>query len=247
MHQKVGAGPAVNLAPMKEKLSSNTTHRSRSVLNQNTNGIGKLRWVEGNEYKASSTSRSNAISASFAKSGALTSATITAGHCLNARNAPKDKLPAESKAMETEPQVDETNVGVVRRPRSNTIYTPPRSAKDTESTTPKASNVVNPPTIPAINTNSNTNTVPGVLLKTTNDQTFHLDESFDELLSQFVTEIQEGTDIFERGQSDFLEIEVELSNAFADVLRYKDEYATLLSEIEGVLATASKMEVSSKQ
>jgi len=247
MHQKVGAGPAVNLAPMKEKLSSNTTHRSRSVLNQNTNGIGKLRWVEGNEYKASSTSRSNAISASFAKSGALTSATITAGHCLNARNAPKDKLPAESKAMETEPQVDETNVGVVRRPRSNTIYTPPRSAKDTESTTPKASNVVNPPTIPAINTNSNTNTVPGVLLKTTNDPTFHLDESFDELLSQFVTEIQEGTDIFERGQSDFLEIEVELSNAFADVLRYKDEYATLLSEIEGVLATASKMEVSSKQ
>ena len=74
-----------------------------------------------------------------------------------------------------------------------------------------------------------------------------MDESFDELLSQFVTEIQEGTDIFERGQSDFLEIEVELSNAFASVLRYKDEYATLLSENEGVLAMASTIEVSSKQ
>ena len=170
MHQKVGAGPAVNLAPMKEKLSSNTTHHSRSVLNQNTNGIGKLRRVEGNKYKASSTSRSNATSASFAKSGALTSATITAGHCLNARNAPKDKIPAESEAMETEPQVDETNVGIIRRSKSNSMYIPPRSAKDTESTTPKASNVVNPPTIPAINTNSNTDTVPGVLRKATNDR-----------------------------------------------------------------------------
>ena len=245
-----GAGPAVNppshksLAPMKEKLSLNSTHRSRSVLNQNTNGIGKLRRVEGNKNTASSTSRSNATSASFAKSGALISTTITAGHRLNAPNAPKDKLPAESEAMETEPQVDETNVGIIRRSRSNSMYTPPPPAKDTESTTPKASNVVNPPTIPAINTNSNTNNGPGVLLrKATIDPTFHTDESFDELLSQFVTDIQEGTDIFERGQSDFLDIEVELSHAFAGVLRYKDEYATFLSEIEGVLAMASMMEV----
>ena len=255
LHQKVGAGPAVNppshksLAPMKEKLSSNSTHRSRSVLNQNTNVIGKLCRVEGNKLTASSTSRSNATSALFAKSGALTSTTITAGHRLDAHNAPNDKLPAESEAMETEPRVDETNVGVVRRPRSNTIYTPPPSAKDTESTTPKASNVVNPPTIPAISTNSNTNNAPGLLHKVTNNPTFPTDESFDKLLSQFVTDIQDGTDIFERGQSDFLDIEVELSHAFAGVLRYKDDYASLLSEIEGIMGMAecSMLEVSSEQ
>ena len=255
LHQKVGAGPAVNppshksLAPMKEKLSSNSTHRSRSVLNQNTNVIGKLRRVDGNKLTASSTSRSNATSASFAKSGALTSTTITAGHRLNAPNAPRDKLPAESEAMETEPQVDETNVGIIRRSRSNSMYTPPPSAKDTESTTPKASNVVNPPTIPAINTNSNTNNVPGVLRKATNDPTFHTNESFDDLLSQLVTDIQDGNDIFERGQSDFLDMEVELSHAFAGVLRYKDDYASLLSEIEGIMGMAecSMLEVSSEQ
>lgn len=233
MQQKEG-GQVVNplslnsLAPTKDKLSSNSTHRSRSVLNQNTNGIGKLRRVGGNKHAASSTTRSNATSASFAKSVALNSTTIA---------LPNDKLPAESEAMEMGPQVDETNVGIVRRSRSNSMYTPP-SAKDTESMTPKASNVVNPPTIPAINTNSNTTHVPGVLRKVINDPTFHTDESFDDLLSQFVTDIQDGTDIFERGQSDFLDNEVELSHAFAGVLRYKDDYALLLSEIEGVMGMA---------
>ena len=164
MQQKEGGQvvnpPSLNLlVPTKDKLSSNSTHRSRSVLNHNTNGIGKIRRAEGHKHTVSSTTRSNTTSVSFAKSGALNSTTIAAGHCLN---APNDKLPAESEAMEMDPQVDETNVGVIRRSRSNSMYTPPPSAKDTESTTPKASNVVNPPTIPAISTNANTNNAPGL-------------------------------------------------------------------------------------
>ena len=73
-----------------------------------------------------------------------------------------------------------------------------------------------------------------------NNPTFHTDESFDddELLSQFVTDIQDGTDIFERGQSDFLDIEVEMSHAFAGVLHYKDDYFSLLREIEGIMTMA---------
>ena len=63
-------------------------------------------------------------------------------------------------------------------------------------------------------------------------------ECFDDLLSEFVTYIQEGADIYERGQSDLLELEVDLSHAFAAVLRYKDEYTTLLSEIECLQAQA---------
>jgi len=56
MQQKEG-GPVVNppsrnsLAPMKEKLSLNPIQRSRSLLNQNTNGIGKLRRVNTTRVK----------------------------------------------------------------------------------------------------------------------------------------------------------------------------------------------------
>ena len=67
---------------------------------------------------------------------------------------------------------------------------------------------------------------------------FHTDESFDELLSQFVQDIQEGTDIYEKGQSDLLELDVDLSHAFAGVLRYKERYLNLLDEIESIQANA---------
>ncbi len=63
-------------------------------------------------------------------------------------------------------------------------------------------------------------------------------EGFDELLSEFVFYVQESADIYEKGQRDLLELEVDLSHAFASVLRYKDEYTTLLSEIDCVQAKA---------
>jgi hypothetical protein len=95
------------------------------------------------------------------------------------------------------------------RSRSQTIYTPTLSA-NAGSIPSKASNMN--PTVSS--------------------------EGFDELLSEFVSYIQEGADIYEKGQSDLLELEVDLSHAFAAVLRYKDEYTTLLSEIDCVQAKA---------
>lgn len=97
------------------------------------------------------------------------------------------------------------------RSRSPSIYSPTPSAA-AESVTPKACNA---------NPTSN--------------------ENFDELLSEFVNYIQEGADIYEKGQSDLLELEVDLSHAFAAALRYKDEYTNLLSEIEAVQAMAESI------
>ena len=135
---------------------------------------------------------------------------------------------AGPKTMEVEPQVEEPIRA--RRPRSNTIYSPP-PLTNTESVTPKASNTN--PSFPSVDTNDES----GQSLPKS-ASAFHKDENFDELLSQFVNDIQEGTDIFERGQNDLLELEVDLSHAFAAVLRYKDDYTNLLGEIEGVMTMA---------
>jgi hypothetical protein len=138
-------------------------------------------------------------------------------------------ITAGPKAMEIEPQAEELIVG--RRPRSKSIYSPP-PLTNTESVTPKASNV-NPPVTATNNASERSYTKP--------NSAFHADENFDELLSQFVNDIQEGTDIFERGKNDLLELEVDLSHAFAAVLRYKDDYNNLLDEIEGVMAMAENI------
>lgn len=135
---------------------------------------------------------------------------------------------AGPKTMEVEPQVEEPIRA--RRPRSNTIYSPP-PLTNTESVTPKASNTN--PSFPSVDTNDESEqSLPK------SASAFHKDENFDELLSQFVNDIQEGTDIFERGQNDLLELEVDLSHAFAAVLRYKDDYTNLLGEIESVMTMA---------
>ena len=135
---------------------------------------------------------------------------------------------AGPKTMEVEPQVEEPIRA--RRSRSNTIYSPP-PLTNTESVTPKASNTN--PSFPSVDTNDES----GQSLPKS-ASAFHKDENFDELLSQFVNDIQEGTDIFERGQNDLLELEVDLSHAFAAVLRYKDDYTNLLGEIESVMTMA---------
>jgi len=133
--------------------------------------------------------------------------------------APTAATDFQPMAMEVEPQITqpaEAPPPPRGRPRSQTINSPTPSTI-AESVTPKACNVVMNSTTAAPSSSN---------------------ECFDDLLSEFVTYIQEGADIYERGQSDLLELEVDLSHAFAAVLRYKDEYTTLLSEIECVQARA---------
>ena len=40
--------------------------------------------------------------------------------------------------------------------------------------------------------------------------------------------------VYEKGQNDLLDLDVDLSHAFAVVLRYRDGYMSLLDEIEGI-------------
>ena len=126
-----------------------------------------------------------------------------------------------------------------RRPRSQTITSPPSAStkNPVESATPRVSNVNPPPS-----TNVVTNTNAQALAYTTNSNSaFHTDETFDELLSQFVDDIREGTDIYEKGKNDLLKLDVDLTHAHAAVLQYRDGYKNLLDEMEGIQAMAESI------
>jgi len=135
---------------------------------------------------------------------------------------PQKAQAVEMKIMELQPQIEE------RRPRSNTMYSPPPSLMHNNSITPKTSNVHTTAVDP------NNEAVPASF--STNNSSFHTDETFDELLSQFVQDIQDGTDIYEKGQKMLLDLDVDLSHAFAGVLQYKERYQNLLDEIESIQA-----------
>mmetsp|Transcript_36417 Transcript_36417/g.76448 ORF Transcript_36417/g.76448 Transcript_36417/m.76448 type:complete len:1242 (+) Transcript_36417:169-3894(+) len=131
------------------------------------------------------------------------------------------------------PAVETKTGDVERRPRSNTMYSPPPRTMLDNSVTPKVSNVNNGRAVAA---NTNQAAVPASY--SANSSAFHTDESFDELLSQFIQDIQEGTDIYDKGQNDLLDLDVDLSHAFAGVLRYKEGYLNLLDEIETMAGNA---------
>ena len=127
-----------------------------------------------------------------------------------------------------------------RRPRSQTITSPPSAStkNPVESATPRVSNV-NPP--PSTNMVTNNNAQAHAYTTTNNNSAFHTDETFDELLSQFVDDIREGTDIYEKGKNDLLKLDVDLTHAHAAVLQYRDGYKNLLDEMEGIQAMAESI------
>ena len=145
------------------------------------------------------------------------------------------------KTMEIEPRVEDAlpPPQQQRRPRSQTITSPPEAlmTAPAQSETPKVSNV-NPPSGSTMATNTAT---ASSYYHNNNNSAFHTDETFDELLTQFVQDIQDGTDIYEKGQNDLLGLNVEVTHAYSKLLRYKDEYKELLADIEGVQAMAESV------
>ena len=121
-----------------------------------------------------------------------------------------------------------------RRPRSQTITSPPEAlmTAPAQSETPKVSNV-NPP--------SGSTMAAASSYHHNINSAFHTDETFDELLSQFVKDIQDGTDIYEKGQNVLLDLNVDVTHAYSKLLRYHDEYKELLTDIEGVQAMAESV------
>ena len=129
------------------------------------------------------------------------------------------------KAMEVQPQAEEP---AQRRSHSNTVYSPQPMNSPESTVTPKASNVAH---------NANVNTAPATSFNTSHQT----DDTFDDLLQQFVSDIQAGNDIYERGVNDLLELDVDCTHAFNACLHYKDQYLNLLGEIENIQATAEEI------
>eukprot|EP00978_Attheya_sp_CCMP212_P026990 scaffold89888_cov52-Attheya_sp.AAC.3 len=65
-------------------------------------------------------------------------------------------------------------------------------------------------------------------------------DTFDDLLSYFLTDLRDGMDIFDKGDIDLLEYQVELSQAHSMALRYRGEMMHLLDEISSVQSMADR-------
>ncbi|KAL7477945.1 hypothetical protein ACHAW6_003729 [Cyclotella cf. meneghiniana] len=149
-------------------------------------------------------------------------------------NAQNSILPA----IEKEPCVDGSNELAADRmmPDNESTYSPPVSREDANSTTPKMSNVQlqSPTENQTTSKNAQWNLSTFAEISCSN-------LSFDELLHQFIEDIQEANDLHEQGENELLELEVDLSHAMAAALRYKGDMMDLLDEIEVVQATANRM------
>ena len=127
-----------------------------------------------------------------------------------------------------------------RRPRSKTIFSPPpHSAADgagvsvavaVAESTPKASNVNAAGA--AFSENGNPSSFSVVAA-------FQTNESFQEIADDFVDNIQTIDDFRGMGENELLELEVQVSHAWKVVLGLKEDYCSLLDEIEGIQSTAN--------
>ena len=147
-------------------------------------------------------------------------------------------------AMQVEPTKEQdTSLGAEmaqRRPRSQTIFSPPpHSAADgagvsvavaVAESTPKASNVNAAGA--AFSENGNPSSFSVVAA-------FQTNESFQEIADDFVDNIQTIDDLRGMGENELLELEVQVSHAWKVVLGLKEDYCSLLDEIEGIQSTAN--------
>jgi hypothetical protein len=141
-------------------------------------------------------------------------------------------------AIQKQSGVDRSNESAVDRMMTGheSTYSPPASTEDSDSTTPKMSNVqLQPPT-------ENNTTSKNAQWNLSNFAEISCSNlSFDELLNHFIEDIQEANDLHEQGENELLELEVDLSHAMSAALRYKGDMMDLLHEIEVVQATAERM------
>lgn len=84
------------------------------------------------------------------------------------------------------------------------------------------------------------NDSPGVEVNTDFQSDANHDD-FDELLSHFLTDLRNGIDLHEKGDDEFLDLEVDLSQAFALTLGHRSEAMGLLDSIEKATADADEI------
>ena len=144
--------------------------------------------------------------------------------------------------MEVEPAKEQdTTPGAAparRRPRSQTIFSPPPPAADgagvpaaVAESTPKASNV-HPASAAFSESDADPSPFPVAAA-------FQTNESFEEIAADFGENIQAIDDLRGMGENELLELEVQVSHAWKVVLGLKEDYGNLLDEIENIQSTAS--------
>jgi hypothetical protein len=124
------------------------------------------------------------------------------------------------------------------RGNDNSNFSPPPTANVTNSTTPKMSNAQNPH---VANQSGNQHQPKDAQWNLTIADSSYSNLSFDELLNQFLEDIQEAADLHEQGENELLDLEVDLSHAMAAALRYKGDMMDLLDEIEITKAAAERV------
>ena len=214
----IGRAAAAN--PNSTAITPN--HRHGAVANQITTAtsFGRSSTGTNNEGGSGTNTNQSAVTPAPHNDHQMMVDPVSAGHFAQ----PKTTTMMEVEEEEVPQQ----------RPRSKTLTSPPASLpvppqySPGSNETPKASNV-NPSPQPTAPNTSYTNSAT----------TFqHTDKTFDELLSQFVNDIQEGTDIFDKGQNDLLELEVNLTHAGATINHFRDGYMGLIDDIEDMQRNA---------
>lgn len=135
--------------------------------------------------------------------------------------------------MQKQPAVEAHNdTSVERHIPDASSFSPPPSGNSDASTTPKISNMQAQPAA---------SQPKDVQWNISVAESSCSNLSFDELLNKFLEDIQEAADLNEAGANDLLDLEVELSHAFAASLRYKGDIMDLLDEVEEANANVERM------
>ena len=115
---------------------------------------------------------------------------------------------------------------------NGTNFSPPASTNKDTTTAPKTSN---------FHGQSAANQSKDTLWNLSITEASCSNHTFDELLHQFLQDIQEAADLHDQGENELLDLEVDLSHAMAAALRYKGDMMDLLDDIENTKASAERV------
>ena len=158
---------------------------------------------------------------------------------VTAQNRIRPSAPMQAREMQKQPAVEETTDMSVElehnAPGNDATISPlpPATTNHTNSTTPKMSN--------AKNVHHEPNQLKDTQWNLSIGAPSSSNLSFDELLNQFLQDIQEATDLHEQGENEMLNLQVDLSHAVASALRYKGDMMDLLDEIGDTKANAQRV------
>jgi hypothetical protein len=228
---------AVNVAAALNRGNQTSRGSSKSANASQTHSITHpSKTANASEKPASVTppGRNGSVMASLARLGSSDNQANTAvTPDATVQNRVRPSIPMPTRETQKQPAVEAHNdMSVEHIIPGASNFSPPPSGNTGASTTPKISNAQVQPAA---------NQPKDMQWNLSIAETSCSNLSFDELLSKFLEDIQEAADLNETGANDLLDLEVELSHAFAASLRYKGDIMDLLDEVEEANANVERM------